>query len=238
MSTDAVLAKNYDSSMGDMTGKVSFIRGLLKEHAPLAETVLEFACGTGTIMGGLSDSYQVAGFDVDPEMVKVAKTKLPSADIRLGDMTSYDFGRKCDAVLCIFNSINYLETWADWASTFRNAHRHLNPGGVFVFDFTTIERFAWTMRNPPIERDLEDGSYLIMWVWKDGDRYVWENRLFSKGRGGRFVLHKTLGYESSFPVDQVKAELEEPFSIEAAVDPSGSDPSDPAWRPFFVCKKR
>lgn len=237
MATYSALAKFYDEAMGDMSWKIDFLRQLLKESAPQAKSVLELACGTGTMLKGISSDYSVAGVDLSSEMVEIAKKKLPSSDIQVGDMTSYDFGKIFDAILCVYDSINHLTNWEQWRLLFANANKHLAEDGVFIFDFNTIERLKWLADSPPFGREIGD-DYMFMKIWDRGGRFDWDIRIFEKQSDGRFILHKDSIQEVSFPFDQVKKEAAKHFLIEKILDAKNFEQSNPNWRPFVVCCKK
>lgn len=236
MASYSVFAKFYDEAMGDMSGKVKFLKQLLKENAPEAKTLLELACGTGTILEGLASDYSVTGVDLSPEMAEIAKKKLPDVDIRVGDMTSCELGKTYDAVLCVYDSINHLQTWEQWRALFANAHKHLADSGVFIFDFNTVERLKWLADNPPFGQEI-GSDYMFMKIRDESDRFDWDIRVFEKQSDGRFVLHKDLVSEISFPVDQVSDEVAKNFSIEKIIDAKNLEKDNPNWRPVVICKR-
>ncbi len=237
MTSYSEFAKFYDAAMGDMSGKIDFLHKLLKESAPDAKTLLEFASGTGTILEGLSSGYKVSGVDLSEKMAEIAKKKLPSADIRVGDMTNYDFGKTFDIVLCAYDSINHLQNWEQWCALFANADRHLQSDGIFIFDFNTIKRLEWLSDNPPFGRLLGD-DYMFMDIKSEDGRFVWDVRVFEKEPDDRFALHEDLIHEISFPVNQVTDEVAKSFTIEKIVDAKDLDEENPNWRPFLVCRKK
>ncbi|MDB5178468.1 MAG: Methyltransferase type 11 [Patescibacteria group bacterium] len=189
------------------------------------------------MLKGISSDYSVAGVDLSPEMIELAKKKLLEADIRVGDMTSYNFGRTFDVVLCMYDSINHLSDWSQWQALFANADKHLAHGGIFIFDFNTIERLKWLTDNPPFGREIGD-DYMFMKIWNREGRFEWDIRVFEKQSDGHFILHKDPVQEVSFPVDQVMDEAAKRFPIEKIVDAKNLEQSNPNWRPFVVCKKK
>lgn len=234
MNSYATFAQFYDETMGDMSTKVNFLHQLIKEYAPEAHTILEFACGTGAILSGLTPQYTVAGFDLSPEMAAIAKQKLPESDIRVGDMASMEFGKMFDVVLCVFDSINHLPDWHAWQATFANARKHLNLGGIFIVDCNTSERLEWLSAQPTTKRNLETGS-LTMDVLKEGDAFTWHVKAYQKDEDGNTILHQDTIREKSFPVEQIQSELAKHFTVRAVVDAKGLSPDNPNWRPFFIC---
>ena len=80
----------------------SYIRRLIRRHKPKARTLLELACGTGAILKILAKSYDVAGLDVSPQMLALARKKLPHVRFYRKDMVRFDLAAKvrCDH-LCV-----------------------------------------------------------------------------------------------------------------------------------------
>jgi SAM-dependent methyltransferase len=52
-----------------------------------------------------------------------------------GDIATVDLGRTYDAVIALFHVLSYQITNQQLQSVFANAARHLNTGGLFLFDF-------------------------------------------------------------------------------------------------------
>lgn len=237
MAAYSEFAKFYDAISIDrpINIKAESLQSLIEKYIPTAKTVLEFASGTGTILDGLSQKYDICGVDLCPEMTAVAKQKLPGVDIRLGDITKFDFGKKFDAVLCVYDSINHLPDWESWCATFANARKHLNRGGVFIFDINTIERLEWFASIPPWVRALGE-NYMITDVKETDGVFNWEIKIFEKEPDGRFRLYCVNIAEISFPMEQVQAEAEKSFRVREIVGAMGLEKNNPNWRPSFVCQ--
>lgn len=73
-------------------------------------------------------------------MLAAARKKLPEG-IRLyeADMSNFALNARFDAVICVYHGINHLLRFSDWKRFFECAYRHLNDGGVLVFDIFTID---------------------------------------------------------------------------------------------------
>ena len=70
-------------------------------------------------------------------MLSIARKKLPHVRFYRKDMVRFDLGRKFDVIICVFDSINHVLKFADWQKIFRNAARHLEDDGLFLFDINT-----------------------------------------------------------------------------------------------------
>jgi len=236
MSSYAVFAPFYDAAMGDMSDKVTFLKKLLIEKAPEAQTVLELACGTGMIMHELSSTYTVSGLDLSPEMIATAKAKMPEAQLKVGDMSTFSLSKTFDVILCVFDSVNHLLEWNDWRM-FQAVHEHLQDGGLFIFDTNTPERLEWLADSPSFSKQI-GADYMVMDVQPADKSFNWEVKIFQHQQGNQFVLHEEVIPEVSFPVEDIQKELEENFTVEDIIDVRNLEPTDPNWRPFFICRKK
>jgi SAM-dependent methyltransferase len=130
-------ARLYDAIYGsirDYPREAAELDGLIQERRPGARTLLDVACGTGAHLEHLAGRYDVAGLDLDAEMLAVARERLPQASFHQGDMADFDLGRSFDAVVCMFSSIGYVRTEERLRSALAAMARHLHPGGVLVVE--------------------------------------------------------------------------------------------------------
>ncbi len=94
--------------------------------------LLDVATGTGRHLVPLRAWYEVAGLDLHPEMLAVARRRLPGLALIEGDMAAFEVERPFDAVTCLFSSIGYLENVARLAAAARCLAAAVRPGGVVV----------------------------------------------------------------------------------------------------------
>jgi SAM-dependent methyltransferase len=74
------------------------------------------------------------GVDASPEMLRIARHRLPKVRLVRADMRTFRLDRRFDVVSCLFSAIGHLETERDLAITFANFARHLDPGGVAIVE--------------------------------------------------------------------------------------------------------
>ena len=112
----------------------SFFR--LRSEKP--KTILDLACGTGELEWLLrASNIKFAGVDISPGMIKVARQKYPSGNFIVGDAASARLNKRFDMALLLFDSANHMNSLSHLLKVFRNARRHLNNDGFFIFDFLT-----------------------------------------------------------------------------------------------------
>jgi SAM-dependent methyltransferase len=90
-------------------------------------TLLDAACGAGFGMVVASKrGAEVAGFDATPELLQIARDRLPDADIRQADLEAVPWpGETFDAVM----SCNGVQYAADPAAALSELRRVVRPGG-------------------------------------------------------------------------------------------------------------
>ncbi|MCI4356951.1 MAG: class I SAM-dependent methyltransferase [Thermoplasmata archaeon] len=95
---------------------------------------LDVACGTGLHLSHLQRNHPVEGIDASPDMLRVARRRLPHVRLVRGDMRRFRLGRTFDVVSCLFSAIGHLATVEDVRAAFVNFRRHVNPGGVVIVE--------------------------------------------------------------------------------------------------------
>lgn len=234
-----VYAAFYDTVEGDQPRRrAAYLRSLIKRHAPRTRTVLELACGTGSILKELWTHYEVTGVDLSEAMLEVAAEKVPGVPLFRADMTKVELGERFDAVLCVYDSINHLLRFDEWKAVFARAHEHLNEGGVFIFDINTKRRLAdFIAMSPPYSQWFGDGNLMLMDV-TDGGRgvAVWEIRIFEHLGDSEYRLRAEDIREISFPPERIRTALEKLFSRVWIYDAARSRPTARSERLHFVCK--
>ena len=99
--------------------------------------VLEFAIGTGRIAVPLAArGVPVTGIELSSPMLGQLRTKVDEGvvPVVLGNMASTRAPGQFSLVYLVFNTISNLMTQTDQVACFRNAARHLRPGGRFVIE--------------------------------------------------------------------------------------------------------
>ena len=128
----------------DYAGESAYVASHLKRHAPRAARILELGCGTGAHAEQLARmGYAVHGVDQSEAMLARAAARKsalgPEVAARLsfgrGDARSVRIAEPYDAVISLFHVMSYQTTNADLRAAFATAAAHLQPGGLFLFDF-------------------------------------------------------------------------------------------------------
>ena len=76
----------------------------------------------------------VSGIELSQPMADRLLAKSPGFDVTVGDMATTTVPGEFSLVYVVWNSIGNVRTQAEQVATFRNAARHLVPGGRFVVE--------------------------------------------------------------------------------------------------------
>jgi SAM-dependent methyltransferase len=135
---DAEAAQGYDTPGTGMFAP-DVLGPAVDRLAELAEggRVLEFAIGTGRVGIPLRErGVPVTGIELSGAMIARLREKADEATIPViqGDMATTVVPGRFRLVYLVFNTISNLLTQAEQVECFRNAARHLEPGGRFVIE--------------------------------------------------------------------------------------------------------
>ncbi len=158
---DAEAAQSYDTP-GEGMFAPEVLGPAVDRLAQLAGNgrALEFAIGTGRVAIPLAQrGVPVTGIELSGAMVDQLRTKADEAAIPViaGDMATARAPGTYTLVYLVFNTISNLLTQAEQVECFRNAARHLEPGGRFVIEL-----------GPPSLRTLPPGQQGVVFTSEPG----------------------------------------------------------------------
>lgn len=156
--------------------------------------VVDFGCGTGTLLLALSSETRVlTGVDLSKEMIEVANMKAKNisvdASFIVSDMLTYTHQLPIDTALCLCDSINYLKTKEDVALFLKHVSLQLSHEGLFVLDFHTEYKRDHVF-NDYHELQDEDDYYLKWDVTKTDPTHI-QHRVQFKDKLDGFELDET-----------------------------------------------
>ena len=140
------LALIYDRIMDhvDYTSWAHYIDSIIDCFVPDARNILETACGTGSLSIELHKcGYSMTCMDISHSMLKRAAEKFSDLGMPLNffeaDMKSLPLAYQFDAIICLYDSINYLKEPEYLLKALNEAASCLKDGGLFIFDVCTVK---------------------------------------------------------------------------------------------------
>ena len=141
------LAASYDRLTNDVDyeATVAFYEEILKREGLRPRTVVDMACGTGSVSEILArKGYEVTGVDLSEEMLTEAMMKTMDMEnhpmFSCQNLRDLRLPKAVDIAVCALDSLDYITDPADCEAAIRRAYRVLNPGGIFIFDVNTPEK--------------------------------------------------------------------------------------------------
>lgn len=246
MNAYQALAGSYDELTYDVPYQkiAAFFASACKRFRVEAETVLDLACGTGSLSVQLAqDGYRVLGVDMSEEMLTQASMK--SAEMENPPMWIHQrmerlrlpFG--VDAAVCCLDSINYLVRPTDCQKTFERVYRSLNSGGMFMFDINTPHKLRG-MADQVFLDETED-SYC---VWRaslssGGANCIYCIDLFRCADDDRWVRSEEIHTEHIYTQEELTQYLREAGfkKIYCYGDLTFRKPKEDELRIYFIALK-
>ena len=160
------LAASYDRLTNDVDyeATVEFYMEILRREGIEPRTVVDLACGTGSVTEILArKGYRVTGVDMSEEMLTEAAMK--TMDMEQPPMYSCQLlqnlrlPRGVDMAVCALDSLDYILDPADCKEAIRRAYKALNPGGIFIFDVNTPEKLR--AMDDQVFLDEDDDVYCV-----------------------------------------------------------------------------
>lgn len=205
---------------------------------------LEMAIGTGRVAVPLAAAgVDVAGIELSRPMIERLREKATADEIPVveGDMRTARVDGDFSLVLLVFNGISNVLTQDDQIEVFRNAARHLVPGGRFAIElwvpdpptarlgtvFTAeagylgvdvVDPLAQIAVSHHVRFDEAGGSSAS--VFRSAHRYVWPAELDLMARIAGFSLESRHGGWSGAPFT---ASSRDHVSVYRLSDGSGED---------------
>lgn len=160
------LASRYDAVMEhvDHAAWAALVERIWRRHGAKPSRILETGAGTCRLAPYLSRGKRsIVASDLSPEMLAEGKGRIAhrvAADFRILPFRNGSF----DALLCLYDAINYCLTLPDLRAFFSEASRVLVPGGTLVADVTTATNSRRHFMDATSHEEL-DGVHVVRHSW-------------------------------------------------------------------------
>ena len=239
------LAASYDRLTNDVDyeATVAFYEEILKREGLAPRTVVDMACGTGSVSEILArKGYRVTGVDLSEEMLTEAMMKTMDMEncpmFSCQNLRDLRLPRAVDMAVCALDSLDYITDPADCEAAIRRAYRVLNPGGIFIFDVNTPEKLRAMDGQMFIDEDDD-----VFCVWRG--EFDEQTNICSYGmdlfqrEGEKWVRSFEEHQEYAYSQAQLTEYLKKAgfTSIEVYADRLFEDPREGEQRIYFKARK-
>lgn len=233
-----LLAKFYDRLMSDSSLRSAQVMRCIERYSPTASSLLELGCGTGAVLCGLSAVGSLAGMDISPNMLDVARARLPGVQFFQGDISSFDLGRRFDVIVCTYDVLNHLAEFSRWISCFACTCTHLTEGGLFIFDINTVGHLNREACEQPQVYEFDGNTVIINVSAERCSFYDWDVRIFEPVADSQYRLYHSRIRELAVEIRQILEAMPSDFELLDLADSAGGPPDDESERAFFVYRRQ
>ena len=246
MSAYESLAFSYDSLTQDIPYEhmLAYMEALLRRHGVHPQSVLDLACGTGSMSVLLAKrGYQVLAADMSEDMLSMAWEKASELEENRPYFICQRMERlrlpyTVDWVVCCLDSLNYVTNPEDCRQAIVRVFQSLAPGGVFLFDINTPEKLRGL--DGQIFLDENEETYC---VWRaefdEGEHICYYGMDLFQKEGDQWRRSFEEHREYAYTVEQLTQWLKEAGfgTVEVYGDRSLEDPKPDEQRVYFFAQK-
>ncbi|NMA65114.1 MAG: class I SAM-dependent methyltransferase [Clostridiaceae bacterium] len=177
--------------------------------------ILELGCGTGSMAIELSKrGYELIGLDISSDMLSKAYEKALANNQNIlfinQDMREFELFGTVDAVICLLDSLNYMNSIAEVKKVFKLVHQYLNPDGLFIFDLNSPYKLSQVLGN----EGFFDLSKDITWIWDNTydtrkRKTIFDLTFFIRNKEGLYERFDETHQETAFTTEEIRQALED-----------------------------
>lgn len=172
--------------------------------------VLDLGCGTGTLTEMLADAgYDMIGVDSSADMLELAMEKRERSGHEIlylqQDMRELALYSTIGTVISVCDSLNYLLTEEDLETVFRLVENYLFPGGIFIFDFNTVYKYAEVIGDTTIAENREECSFIWENYYHEEEQInEYEVTVFVREQEDHYRKFAETHYQRGYSVEQME----------------------------------
>lgn len=242
------LAETYDELTQDVdyARRAAFVEKLMQRAKIPVHTVLDLACGTGSMTELLTRrGYELIGVDASAEMLMQAREKTAQTEgiaplFLQQSMPELDLYGTVDAAICCLDSLNYLTAPAQVRRTFERLRLFVAPGGSLTFDVHGLKKLE--AMDAQVFLDEREDVYCI---WRTEyrrrsrmlDYYV---DIFRPSDGGAWTRDFEEHHQRGYSVSELTEWLEDAgfTQIRTYGDCALRRPKEDEGRIYFSCIRK
>ncbi len=196
----------------DYRQKADYICEIFDKFGCEPETVLDLACGTGTLTIELKKrGYDIFGADASADMLTMAQEKAYDEQLDImfirQKMQSLELWGEIDACVCTLDSLSHLQGERELRTAFERVSRYMSAGGLFVFDVNTPYKHREVLGNNTFVYDTDEVYLVWQNTFRESDCSVKIELDFFEPVGGKYIRESESFREFAYPTEDIKKML-------------------------------
>lgn len=152
----------------DYKSYAAYIKRLFERYGKNTDSVLDVACGTGSLTTELALlGYDMIGADISEDMLTVAQEKKLESGLDIlylcQSAEDLDLYGTVQGAVCTLDSINHITDENAVIKAFKKISLFMEKDGIFIFDLNTEYKHREVLGNNTFVYDLED----VYCVWQN-----------------------------------------------------------------------
>lgn len=152
----------------DYKSYAAYIKRLFESYGKNISSVLDVACGTGSLTMELSKlGYEMIGADMSPDMLMQAEEKKFDENLDIlylcQSAEELDLYGTVQGAVCTLDSINHITDEDNVIKAFEKISLFMEKDGIFIFDLNTEYKHREVLGDNTFVYDLDD----VYCVWQN-----------------------------------------------------------------------
>lgn len=198
----------------DYQAEYQLYSNLLQKYSK--KQVLEIGCGTGNLAPYFQEEGLVyLGIDLSPEMIQLAKEKVPTGNFICGDVRKLQLPTPVESMIMTARTISYLLTNQAVLAAFAAMAKNLVPSGIICFDFIDANQFIpiVTQSDEIIHTaEYKGTTYVRKSIWQPHIEtnmgFKWDSIYYQKDGAQLIKIGEDHSYLRTFTKDELILFLE------------------------------
>ena len=128
----------------------------------------------------------------------------------LQDMRELELYSTVGTVISVCDSVNYILEEDELLTVFKLVNNYLYPGGLFIFDFNTVYKYAEVIGDATIAENREDCSFIWENYYHEEEEInEYDLTIFVREEDGRFRRFQENHYQKGYQPERICALLKE-----------------------------
>lgn len=220
----------------DPKKKYNFLTTVLKRYKQFPHGVLSLAYSEQDPLWLFAENSSVVWLVWSKEKITQAKEKIEWWRFYSNSLTGFRVAGAMQLAYLFDQQIHRLTSESQWKKLFERVVKHLDPYGLFVFDFFADSVFDRLCKQWREQKITEEEVLLSSWT-KSRNSYAYQSLAFVQTEWNNYTRHERSEKYFTISITQLKKLLSDVFSSVEVLDYRARKLSKKSDHAVIVCQK-